>query len=100
MEFGIKVAQEHNFRNVIVESDSVLVVQGLWNATIDATELGIYYKSIRRFLGEFDNGSWCFFCREANMDAHIMAHSNANWNDRIVWEDRPPIFLVGQLRFD
>ncbi|CAN1222090.1 Putative ribonuclease H protein At1g65750, partial [Linum grandiflorum] len=100
IEFGIKLALEHNFHKVIVESDSLVVIQGLQEVNDDVTELGNYYKSIRRLMSGFDHGSWRFCRREANMAAHIMAHSNAHWNHKLVCEGRPPIFLIDQLQLD
>ncbi|CAI0386761.1 unnamed protein product [Linum tenue] len=44
--------------------------------------------------------TWRHARRQANMAAHIMAHSDISWNSPVLWVDSPTHFLVNQLILD
>ncbi|CAI0550533.1 unnamed protein product [Linum tenue] len=46
------------------------------------------------------DGTWQHCPRTANNAADLMARSETRWNERCVWVDSPPIFLVDQLKLD
>ncbi|CAI0422492.1 unnamed protein product [Linum tenue] len=46
------------------------------------------------------NGSWRHCPRITNEVAHLLAHEETNWNERMVWLERPPAFVNDQLRVD
>ncbi|CAI0445712.1 unnamed protein product [Linum tenue] len=46
------------------------------------------------------NGSWQHCPRSGNVAAHMLAHSKMRWNEREVWIDRPPVFIIDQLQLD
>ncbi|CAI0476738.1 unnamed protein product [Linum tenue] len=46
------------------------------------------------------DSTWRHVRRQANMAAHITAHSDISLNSPVVWVDSPPHFLVNQLMLD
>ncbi|CAI0461851.1 unnamed protein product [Linum tenue] len=51
-------------------------------------------------MRELGGGNYKHIKREANEVAHKMAHSMTNWEERQVWLDRPPVFIVDQIKLD
>ncbi|CAI0399470.1 unnamed protein product [Linum tenue] len=96
-EFGVQMAAQLHFTDMVLESDCLTLIQKLHNPARQQDELGVLGRSIRRLLEETGRGEWKHICREANEAAHVMAHAYTGWNERVVWVDRPPNFLLDQL---
>ncbi|CAI0422062.1 unnamed protein product [Linum tenue] len=99
-ELGLQLVIQHRLGVPILELDCLTVVKSIREAETIHTELGTICQSIRRLLDSIPGGSIEHVSRKANEAAHIMAHSETRWNMAEVWFDRPPIFLVDQLRLD
>ncbi|CAI0383139.1 unnamed protein product [Linum tenue] len=61
------------------------------------SEVGVVFQNIRHYLEGMGQGSWTHYLRLDNYAAHIIAHSETRWDERVVWLDRPPIFVIDQL---
>ncbi|CAN0876047.1 hypothetical protein LINGRAHAP2_LOCUS11081 [Linum grandiflorum] len=100
IEFRLQTAKQHQFCDIIIESDCLDIVQQVQEMGEDLSEIRVICRSIRRLLDEFDSAQIQHCSREDNKTAHIMAHSEARWNYRVEWVDRPPIYIVYQLILD
>ncbi|CAL1388014.1 unnamed protein product [Linum trigynum] len=99
-EFGVQLVKQHNLMNPILETDSLGLVSKIDDAKQIESEIGVVCRSIRRYLEESGLGSWQHIHREGNMTPHCMADSKSRWDERVVWVDSPPSFLVNQLVLD
>ncbi|CAI0552116.1 unnamed protein product [Linum tenue] len=63
-------------------------------------ETGVLCRSISLYVKSSGAGRWQHICREANIAAHVMAHVETRWDERMVWIDDPPTCLIYQLQLD
>ncbi|CAI0390384.1 unnamed protein product [Linum tenue] len=80
-------------------TDCLQLVRLLTEQSYSRSELGVVCRNIRRLV-EDRRGSFSHTYKEANEAAHIMAHARTRWDERIVWLDRPPIYLVDRIKLD
>ncbi|CAI0393623.1 unnamed protein product [Linum tenue] len=101
-EFGAQLAAQLGYRKLIIEVDSLTLVEKFAKAAEVDNEVGLICINLSKYLRDTgsENDRISHVKRMANNSAHIMAHSKTNWESREVWIDRPPIFLVDQLVLD
>ncbi|CAI0465370.1 unnamed protein product [Linum tenue] len=99
---GAQLACQLELPRPELEVDCLSLIEEFQTADRIHTEVGLISRRTVSFLR--DNGLDVMHIRhvrrQANNAAHIMAHSETRWDCREVWLDRPPVFLVGQLRLD
>ncbi|CAI0453651.1 unnamed protein product [Linum tenue] len=99
-EFGAQLAAHFHYSDVVLESDCLTLIQKMHHPEEQHDEVGVLCRSIRRLLFASGQGGWKHISREANEAAHLMAHTETRWNERVVWVDQPPVFLIDQLLQD
>ncbi|CAI0467360.1 unnamed protein product [Linum tenue] len=101
-EFGVQLACQLGYNNLMLEVDCLTLVEKLAKLEEVHTEIGLIGRSITNYLGGEAMIEGCIrhVRRGANNAAHIMTHSKTHWDSREVWLERPPIYLVDQLKLD
>ncbi|CAI0513911.1 unnamed protein product, partial [Linum tenue] len=95
-----RLARQFQCSNLVLEVDCLSLIHKLKVAETLQTEIETICRSIRRLLVESGTRIWQHVKRNQNVAAHVMAHSETNWDSSLVWVDRPPIFFIDQLRLD
>ncbi|CAL1407329.1 unnamed protein product [Linum trigynum] len=96
-EFGVQLAVQFRLPNVKLETDCLSIVHKLQNPTVFMDKTGVLCRSICRLLEATGDGRCSYTNREANQVAHAMAHVDLRWNERFIWLDTPPSFIINQL---
>ncbi|CAL1408340.1 unnamed protein product [Linum trigynum] len=101
-EFGVQLAGQFRFRRLQLEVDSSTLVEKLSRSQEIHSEVGTICRRILSLLQETDSNprSITHVRRTGNGAAHIMAHRETQWDNREVWLESPPIFLIDQVRLD
>lgn len=96
---ALKWLKDMQYDNIQVETDALLVIKGLNNATTDSS-FDLVLEDIRLIANDFHNISFAFVKRSANSAAHVLAREavfNADCRD---WLSSPPSFLYDVLVSD
>ncbi|XWS63095.1 hypothetical protein CRYUN_Cryun06bG0067100 [Craigia yunnanensis] len=83
--FGLEKATENGYKNVQVESDSLLVVKEIEKGSNSSCEWGCIVNDICNYVGLCDLGYVCFVRREANFFAHNLAKQFIDAADDVLW---------------
>ena len=87
---GLRLAKEMDFAKVIVESDSLVVIQALRNKSGGSSDFGLIVDDILAFCCSFELVCWSFVKRSGNTVAHILAHFQPWEVGKRVWVDDIP----------
>ncbi|KAL8131281.1 hypothetical protein AgCh_007272 [Apium graveolens] len=85
---------------VVVESDSLIVVQAIRSKTPMVSPLGQVVQSCRDMLAELNTVSLFFVKRSANMAAHALARLSYSFPDRVFDRRSIPVKVKNVLRSD
>ncbi|CAL1413182.1 unnamed protein product [Linum trigynum] len=94
VEMGVQLAPLLHEPKLILECDSMMVINKLNDPMGDLTETGVICRSIRRSLEGAEQHSWLHIRREANGAAHLMARTYTHRDERLVWLDSIPDFWI------
>ncbi|CAL1360132.1 unnamed protein product [Linum trigynum] len=97
---GAQLACQFQIPNAKLESNCQSLIHKIGNPEVVRNEIGILCISIRRALKQTGDGRWQHTPREANGAAHVTAHAEGIGEDRVIWLDTPPSFLINQLQLD
>lgn len=100
MEEGILLAWDLGLKNIIVEGDSLVVVQALNGITAPAISFQKVIEGITWCLKRFDTWKISHSRRSSNTVAHLMAKEANSILENVIWvEDTPPP-IADQLLYD
>ena len=85
--FGVKLKFEHEWLNVIVESDCKTTVSLINGVVFNFWEDGVWIKEILGYVEQFNSISFRYIRREANKLVHRLAKSEGESNMFYVWEN-------------
>ncbi|CAI9775939.1 unnamed protein product [Fraxinus pennsylvanica] len=87
---GMQLCVNMRIQNLLVESDSKMVIEALQTDSMLNSFLGVLYQEVKIFDTHFVNCNYSHIYRECNMVAHKLAR-HAQWVDDIcVWLDSIP----------
>lgn len=85
--YGLRLANDIGSQNVILELDSLQVVQSINSATQDNPSLSLICMNISSLLASFNANRCVHIRREGNKVAHALAKTKSN--ESILMEDLP-----------
>lgn len=97
---GLKMARRLGAMNVVVESDSEIVIRSLNLKTKDCAPHGHFTEAAVEMAKEFSNISFCFVSRLSNGAAHKLARSCLTTPDCKQWMYCFPEFISDAIHFD
>nr|GMD68522.1 rho GTPase-activating protein REN1-like isoform X1 [Ipomoea batatas] len=101
--YQAKVAEVMGVREALnmvhIESDALLVVEGLKNGA-SCTSFDLILNDIRVLANDFSSVTFVFAKRSANEAAHLLARDALLLSDRKVWGSLPPSFITDVLLSD
>lgn len=91
-EIGVCLAQVLGLKDIVVEGDSLLVIQALKGSTIPALPILKIMEGVKRCLRNFSSWMIAHTRRNNNAISHLLAKNAMNVSDCVIWvEDTPPI---------
>nr|GMD98846.1 uncharacterized protein LOC109177106 [Ipomoea batatas] len=94
---ALKWSKEKGYNALQIESNALLVIQGLKNAAYDSY-FDLVLEDIRVLANEFDDISFSFVKRSANTVAHLIAREAVFNADCRAWDTTPPSFIYDVIR--
>ena len=91
---GLQAAKEQGYRNVILESDSLQVVQALQKGVGGSSDFHLVLDDIFALIPEFESVKFSCVKRAGNSVAHALAHLQPMEMDKRWWEDDFPNSIV------
>lgn len=88
--FGLKIAQDHNFTPLTVESDCLDIVQAATSISPDFSELSFLIEDLHIALQQTSAASFHHVKRTANSVAHLLAREAAAHNYSNLFLVNPP----------
>jgi ribonuclease HI len=89
---GLKLAVECNITNLLVESDSAILVNSLLYSNNDLHPLGSLLACCKKLLQKFISVSVVHIYRECNMVADALAKNGINHEHGVIFLDNPPCY--------
>lgn len=96
---ALKWLKDRRLNHVQIETDSLLVIQGLTNSST-VSYFDLVLEDVRVLANSFSHISFSFVKRSANMAAHVVARDAVFNADRREWLLLPPPFLSDVLISD
>ncbi|XP_031127768.1 uncharacterized protein LOC116029864 [Ipomoea triloba] len=96
---ALKWIKVMNVDRVQIETDALLVIQGLNNPKL-ISSFDLVLEDIRKLANDFQCISFMFVKRSANTTAHLLAREAVFIADCIIWASLPPSFLYDVLTLD
>ncbi|CAI9756749.1 unnamed protein product [Fraxinus pennsylvanica] len=87
---GLQLCVNMGIQNLLVESDSKLVVEALQIERMLNSSLGVLYQEVKHLATQFVNCKYSHIYRECNMVAHKLARHAKLVDDICVWLDSIP----------
>ncbi|KAK9287906.1 hypothetical protein L1049_016350 [Liquidambar formosana] len=87
---ALTFARDNGLRKIIVEGDSLKVIQSILKADEDHSSLGLIYEDIREDRGHFSIATFNHIYREGNEVAHCLAKHACNTNATSIWLEEVP----------
>ena len=100
MEAGILFAWDLGLKNIVVEGDSLAVVQAIKGSVIPAISIQKVIQGISWWLKKFDNWKISHARRSSNTAAHSMAKEAKSVLESVIWVEDSPPFISDQLMSD
>nr|GMC71359.1 uncharacterized protein LOC109155154 [Ipomoea batatas] len=91
--------KEMQFDRVLVETDALLVIQGLKDHDSNSS-FGLILEDICKIANDFDCISFAFVKQSANMVAHKLAREPVFIADCREWVDAAPLFISDVILLD
>ncbi|XP_075663174.1 uncharacterized protein LOC142632694 [Castanea sativa] len=100
VEEGALLAWDLGLKDVIIESDSLAMVQALNGVTSPAISVQKIVEGVSWWLKKFDKCKVSHTGRSSNIAAHVMAKEAKLILESVIWvEDSPPV-IADQLMYD
>ena len=91
------MAYSRGFQNIIVESDSLQIVQALCSSSPDLSSFGLIVKDSREIASAITGVSFTHIRRQANEVAHKLACFNLSSITPALWFEEPPYIILDVL---
>jgi ribonuclease HI len=91
---GLNLAEQLGVHSLLIESDSMEVVQAVLNPSEYRAVGAVVIDDCRKKMTEFGKATIMHCFREANVAAHELAHFSFRERIGEVWYDQPPGFLL------
>ncbi|KAM7472433.1 hypothetical protein LguiA_010616 [Lonicera macranthoides] len=85
---------------VIIESDSLNIVQRLKSQDEDFSRVGLIINDCKSLVKGFNQCVFSFVRRSANSVAHSLARAANSVSGRVSWMSHPPLFISDVLVSD
>ncbi|XP_019152214.1 PREDICTED: uncharacterized protein LOC109149045 [Ipomoea nil] len=92
-------SKQHSIEYLHVETDSLLVVQGL-SSPGSVTSFDLLLVDVKDSLSAFAHCCISFAKRSANRTAHLLARESVSLSERKEWTSVPPSFICNALSYD
>ncbi|KAL9415133.1 hypothetical protein AB3S75_043414 [Citrus x aurantiifolia] len=92
--FGIQVAQQAECLPMIIESDSIEVVELVLNRKGSMTEISWTVEEIKQRLMNHNTSSIQFAPRKCNAIAHSIAKVASDFENPVIWLEEFPIQIM------
>ncbi|CAL1407620.1 unnamed protein product [Linum trigynum] len=100
MDFGLQMVERQGFLPAVVESDCQNSIQKIKGEEDSRMEAGVVARELKERAESLGQIRWSFTKRTGNETAHLLAHSNYNWDSSESWALRPPMFILPHLEKD
>lgn len=94
---GVWWVMQRNLPRIIVESDSLQVVQAIGSLKQGSSHMDLLVEDIRTSLRGFEASHVCYVCWSANDPPHHMAKLAISFSSDSCWFEEPPDLTVGAL---
>ena len=89
-----------SFPSIILELDSLLVVQAIHSSATDRSFFGHVIADCKLLISEINVIKISFVKRSANQVTHCLAKASVFWSEYKKWLIEPPSFVINVLNFD
>ncbi|XP_021721482.1 uncharacterized protein LOC110689043 [Chenopodium quinoa] len=97
---GLQLARDRGIKRVVLESDSLLVVQALRGASAGRSTFHLLIEDITNVAASFDDVKWSFVRRNGNRVAHYLAHFQPWDLGQRMWVDHLPNDVIALVAND
>lgn len=99
-EVGLLFAKEVGVRDVLLEGDSMIVYNALYNYSLAPSLIAVVVQGIQDISGDFRSEGYSHVRRQGSSPAHILTKYASSITDYVAWIEEDSCYIMQTLVHD